>query len=311
MEIAVLGFVGSKNIGDYIQTKAAIDIVDSKKTRILDRENLDKYNDDDIKTIVNGWFMENPKNWPPSNRIIPLFISFHINPSAQGELLKKESLEYLKKHEPIGCRDHYTRDILIEKGIKAYYSSCVTTSLQRSKYLKKNKKPEGIIVIGAFDRLDPSINKKTFSQLIISTLKYPLKKIVYNLKLLKFNKHLNNQKTTIKRHSQIVSKPIISHNEGLKLAEEMLEKIASSEILITSRIHAALPAIAMGLKVVFIDEGLNHDNHKQRLSGLRNYFTSTNLKDFFMINLDNLINAQADRNHVKKIKLTINKFLNQ
>ena len=26
MEIAVLGFVGSKNIGDYIQTKAAIDL---------------------------------------------------------------------------------------------------------------------------------------------------------------------------------------------------------------------------------------------------------------------------------------------
>ena len=133
----------------------------------------------------------------------------------------------------------------------------------------------------------------------------------YKLKLLKFNKHLNNQKTTIQRHSQIVSNPIISHNEGLKLAEEMWEKIASSEILITSRIHAALPAIAMGLKVVFIDEGLKHDNHKQRLSGLRNYFTSTNLKDFFMINLDDQINAQVDRNQVKKIKLTINKFLNQ
>ena len=181
METAVLGFVRSKNIGDYNQTKAVIDIIDSKKIRILDRENLDKYNEDDIKTIINGWFMENPKKWPPSNKIIPLFISFHINPSAQGELLKKESLECLKKHEPIGCRDHYTRDILIEKGIKAYYSSCVTTTLQRSKYLKKNKKPEGIIVIGAFDRLDPSINKNTFSQLIISTLKYPLKKIVYKL----------------------------------------------------------------------------------------------------------------------------------
>ena len=36
MEIAVLGFVGSKNIGDYIQTKAAIDIIDSKK--ITDKE---------------------------------------------------------------------------------------------------------------------------------------------------------------------------------------------------------------------------------------------------------------------------------
>ena len=62
---------------------------------------------------------------------------------------------------------------------------------------------------------------------------------------------------------------------------------------------------------MFIDEGLNHDNHKQRLSGLRNYFTSTNLKDFFMINLDSLLETEADKKQIKKIKLTINKFLNQ
>ena len=311
MEIAALGFIGSKNIGDYIQTKAVIDIIDSKKIKILDRENLDKYNDDDIKTIINGWFMENPNNWPPGNNIIPLFISFHINPSTQGELLKKESLEYFKKHEPIGCRDHYTRDILLEKGINAYYSSCVTTSFERNKYLKKNTKPEGIIVIGAFDRLKPSINNKTFSQLIISTLKYPLKKIVYKIKISKFNKHLNKQKTMIQNHSQIVNTPIMSHNEGLILAEEMLKKIASCETLITSRIHAALPALAMGLKVIFIDEGLEHDNHKQRLSGLKNYFTCTNFKDFFMINLDSLLETEVDQKQIKKIKLTINKFLNQ
>ena len=35
MEIAVLGFVGSKNIGDYIQTKAAIDISIPKKQEFL------------------------------------------------------------------------------------------------------------------------------------------------------------------------------------------------------------------------------------------------------------------------------------
>ena len=45
--------------------------------------------------------MENPKNWPPNNNIFPLFISFHINPSAEKELLKPESLNYLKQHEPI------------------------------------------------------------------------------------------------------------------------------------------------------------------------------------------------------------------
>ena len=133
MEAAILGFIGSKNIGDYIQTKAVIDIVNTKKIKILDRENLDKHKEGKIKTIINGWFMENPKNWPPSNKIKPLFISFHINPSAEGELLKEKSLEYFKEHEPIGCRDFYTRDILLEKGINAYYSSCITTSLERKK----------------------------------------------------------------------------------------------------------------------------------------------------------------------------------
>ena len=40
MEIGVLGFSGSKNIGDYIQTKAVIDILNTQNIKILDRENI-------------------------------------------------------------------------------------------------------------------------------------------------------------------------------------------------------------------------------------------------------------------------------
>ena len=193
MEAAILGFIGSKNIGDYIQTKAVIDIVNTKKIKILDRENLDKHKEGKIKTIINGWFMENPKNWPPSNKIKPLFISFHINPSAEGELLKEKSLEYFKEHEPIGCRDFYTRDILLEKGINAFYSSCVTTTIDRNNYLKSKTQAKGIIVIGAFDRLKPTLDYKSSFKLLLSLLKYPFKKIDYSLKLLKFNRHLKSQ----------------------------------------------------------------------------------------------------------------------
>ena len=171
MENAVLGFIGSKNIGDYVQTKAVLDIVGSINAKILDRESLNNYNENKIKTIINGWFMENPKNWPPSNKIKPLFVSFHINPAIKEELLKKESIEYFKKNEPIGCRDVYTRNILLEKGIKAYYSSCVTTTLSRNNYLKENDKPEGIIVIGAFDRLKPSLDNKSWLKLFLSIFK--------------------------------------------------------------------------------------------------------------------------------------------
>ena len=52
METGILGFIGSKNIGDYVQTTAAIDLVGSKNIKILDRENLDKYNKENISKKV-------------------------------------------------------------------------------------------------------------------------------------------------------------------------------------------------------------------------------------------------------------------
>ena len=306
MEIGVLGFSGSKNIGDYVQTKAVVDILKTQNIRILDRERLNNYKGNKIKTIVNGWFMESPENWPPSNNIDPLFISFHINPSVKETLINQDSVNYFKKHEPIGCRDYYTRDLLIEHGINAYFSSCVTLGIDRKNYLKKQ--PEGIIVIGAFDRLKPFLNFKSPLKFLMSLIKYPLRFLNYNIKLYRFNNHLKRQKFKIKNFDQITKKPINSHAEGIKLAENMLQKIAESKIIITSRIHSALPALAMGLKVIFIDEGLEHNNHKMRLSGLKNYFKTVCFNDFFMINLDTIQSTENHMNFVKKTNQTINKF---
>jgi len=307
MEIGVLGFSGSRNIGDYIQTKAVIDILNKQNIKILEREKLNSYNGPPIKIIINGWFMENPKNWPPSNKINPLFISFHINPSIVKTFINNQSIEYFKKHEPIGCRDYFTRDLLVKNGINAYFSSCVTLGIEREKYLKRLT-PRGVIVIGAFDRLKPYLDYKSPLKFLLSLMKYPLRTLNYKIKLQKFNRHLYEQKVEVKRYSQITKNSINSHAEGIALAEDMLDNIAESDIIITSRIHAALPALAMGLKVIFIDEGLDHTNHKMRLSGLKNYFKTVDLKDFFMINLEDVDNMENHNNFIQKIKQTINKF---
>jgi len=310
MEIGVLGFSKSRNIGDYIQTKAVIDILNKQNIKILEREKLNNYNGPPIKTIINGWFMENPKNWPPNNNINPLFISFHINPSIVKTFINHQSIEYFKKHEPIGCRDYYTRDLLVKNGINAYFSSCVTLGIKREKYLKRQI-PGGVIVIGAFDRLKPYLDYKSPLKFLLSLIKYPLRILNYKIKLQKFNRHLYKQKFQIKRYSQITKNSINSHSEGIALAEEMLNKIAESDIIITSRIHAALPALAMGLKVIFIDEGLDHTNHKMRLSGLKNYFKTVDFKDFFMINLEDVKNMENHNTYIQNIKQTINKFKTQ
>ena len=310
MEIGVLGFSKSRNIGDYIQTKAVVDILNKQNIKILEREKLKNYNGPPIKTIINGWFMENPKNWPPNNNINPLFISFHINPSIVKTFINHQSLEYFKKHEPIGCRDYYTRDLLVKNGINAYFSSCVTLGIEREKYLKRQT-PGGVLVIGAFDRLKPYLDYKSPLKFLLSLIKYPLRILNYKIKLQKFNRHLYKQKFEIKSYSQITKNSINSHSEGIALAEEMLNKIAESDIIITSRIHAALPALAMGLKVIFIDEGLDHTNHKMRLSGLKNYFKTVDFKDFFMINLEDVKNMENHNNYIQNIKQTINKFKTQ
>ena len=65
--------------------------------------------------------MHHPEQWPPSEKIHPLFVAFHINELAKDTLLSNESIAYLKAHEPIGCRDTHTTDMLKAKGVKAYF----------------------------------------------------------------------------------------------------------------------------------------------------------------------------------------------
>ena len=68
---AILSYPNSKNLGDYIQSIAAKKFIDEDAI-CIDREKLNTYNGDKVKLIMNGWFMQNPNNWPPSNKIKPL-----------------------------------------------------------------------------------------------------------------------------------------------------------------------------------------------------------------------------------------------
>lgn len=81
--------------------------------------------------------MHYPENWPPSKQIIPLFVALHINSNFKEQLLSAKSIEYLKKYEPIGCRDYYTMNILRAKGIDAFFSGCMTLTLGRCYHSEK------------------------------------------------------------------------------------------------------------------------------------------------------------------------------
>ena len=150
-----------------------------------------------------------PNNWPPSNKIIPFFISFHINPIIEKYILNKNGVEYLKKHEPIGCRDLYTKSILERNGIRAYFSGCLTLTLDRKKLKIKNNFKKGILVINLIDRILPVFlffKKPSIKNLFndgIQLIKYPYKKVftLFQREELMF---LENQDKKIKYLSQII-----------------------------------------------------------------------------------------------------------
>ena len=311
MKTGIIGYLNTNNIGDYIQTLSVIKLI-GRDYKILDRESLNKYNDKPRKIIINGWFMENPLNFPPSSNLKPLFVSFHISPSVSKDFLNNKTVNYLKQHQPIGCRDKYTQTLLEKHKIKAFLSSCVSLTLNNKDFASSSYNEKRALIIGAFDRLKPSVQtNKGVYKMLISIIKTPYKLMNYQTKKLIFNKWLKKQNLKLSFANQIVEKKISSHAEGIKLAKEVLKKIAWSDYVITSRIHSALPAVAMGKKVIFINEGLDHINHSSRLSGPQSFFKSIKLKEIRMLNLDSI---NIDRNHrvySKQIEDTINAFLNK
>ena len=279
---AILAYPDSNNLGDYIQSIAAKQWIHSDHILGLDRDRLNTYNGPSVKLVMNGWFMEEPSNWPPSNKIIPLFLSFHLNPSAQKEMLTPQGIKYLKAHQPIGCRDKHTQKTLEEKGVKTYFSACLTLGLKRNLYVAPQTIRKGILVISPMERLLPE--SKTFSltqtnnffNVLIQELKFPFKYFQYKIAMGKLDNFLADSNEKVSWHSQLIDRKKESESTRIIAAENQLKLIASAQLVITSRIHSALPAVAFDTPVLFLSDGLNHPNQKSRLEGMEAFFPIIN-----------------------------------
>jgi len=134
---------GTGNIGDYIQSLAAWQYLPQDiKPYFIDRDSVKLYSGPKVTMIVNGWYHLFEYNEYFSDNIRPIFVSFHIdNPNSFTNSTKK----YLKKHEPIGCRDYNTQRFLEQNGINSYFSGCLTTTLDINYKLDQNERDGKII----------------------------------------------------------------------------------------------------------------------------------------------------------------------
>ena len=216
------------NIGDYIQSLAALQYLPKNCIPLLvDRDNVEFYNNSkfNIIIIMNGWNEIKKGNRKNSDKIYPIYISYHINNKNISDPI---TFNNLKKYEPIGCRDIYTQQILEKNGIKAYFSSCLTTTLDIDFAVNHSERTNEIIFIdykfGRFPQADKYIK---------SLKQYNFSNIIY------------------KRHA---FKLKYSHLQRFKLAKQLLEQYARAKLVISTRIHGALPCLALNTPIIFVNK---------------------------------------------------------
>ena len=237
--------IEGSNIGDYIQSLAALQFLPLNcKPYFVDRDLIQFYHGPKVKLIINGWNLIHEGNKYTSNEISPIYISYHIR---NGDPLPSIFLEKLKKFAPIGCRDLKTKKQLNKYGIDAYFSSCITTTLDIDYRANETERTNEIIFIdyefGNFPDADEFL--------------YSLK--AYNFKNIIHIKHQFDIKMT--------------HVERFKYAKNLLDRYARAKLIISTRLHGALPCLALNTPVIFINKEYNY----RRYPGIYELFNTVGI----------------------------------
>ena len=148
------------NIGDDIQALAIYRIykmmgISDDEIIYVDFHELKTYNREYVVLPINFNLQTDFDVIPFNEKIIPCFIGLSLFATVDFSM---NIVEYLKKYEPIGCRDEQTMILLRKYGIAAYLSGCVTITypLRDDKY---NKDGDTIFLVDLSNELKEALPK--------------------------------------------------------------------------------------------------------------------------------------------------------
>ena len=285
----------SKNIGDYIQSVAQEQYWDHIDINV-EREFLSSVQGDTpINLIMNSWYMWHPENFPPASCINPLFVSFHVSPSVEKSMMTPQTVNYLKKYAPIGARDIGTLEILKKYDIDSYFSGCLTLTLGRK--FKTDECDNSVYFVDPYYEYGRNVSLSSLlhsfywlikSYKVIRGIKKGFKNYQYS-KISKLSKSLDKWlclAAFYKTYSSLFTDEILlnaiylkhmvkrnSPVDKLEYARELVKKYAKAKLVVTSRIHAALPCVGLETPVLFVNsERLENGKYPDRFRGLKDFF---------------------------------------
>lgn len=185
-----------------------------------------------------------------SDRIIPVFISLSI----MNVRLSNEETAYLKKYEPIGCRDEHTLRGLRKLGIEAYLNGCITATFPRR---DKSIAGDKVYLVDLEQDIKDNIPGEIFE---------------------------NSEEIT-----QLYDNGATA-SDAEDVMRELYEKYKKyAKLVITSRMHCAVPCAAAGIPVVLVNDYCSY-----RYSWLENIVHFYNSRDFKNITWENIKAAEYE-----------------
>lgn len=320
------------NIGDYIQSLAAIQYLNIGQTVYVNRDELALYNGGKAKVIMNGWYSYKPDTCLPNQNIEALFVAFHLNSEVKDKFLTPQNIQILKEYAPIGCRDIYTMNTLQSAGIEAYYSGCLTLTLGHNLNLPSQQNND-IFVVDPYSYM-PNGNG---CRELIKTLFQFLCNLRPVLKLIK--KYKQDNRFTIKlskvglgrvlliTKTYLLLKNLFSEDliwkaryitqyyehdeyktdkERFDRARELLGLYSSARYVITSRIHCAFPCLGLETPVAYIRNTADNEKSACRLQNIEDILHIIKIKDSTVVS--NFLKEKFDTTTTFSNKSTYKKY---
>ncbi|HEP1810079.1 TPA: polysaccharide pyruvyl transferase family protein [Streptococcus suis] len=231
----------TQNIGDEIQSLAALKFL-PKVDYFINRDYINYFvpdTDEEIKLIMNGWYSHQPHHFPiKQSQIHPLLISMYIVDHVKPIFSSSENIEFFKKYQPVGGRSKDTSDFLTSLGVDSYFSGCLTLTLQKEESVKKR---DYILAVDVPDQVYHKIKSQTDRPVI------------------RLHPYVNHQ--------------FMSTSRKMKLAQYFLYLYQSAHSVITTRLHATLPCLALETNVLMLEEPGFDASRFDSLRELANHMT--------------------------------------
>lgn len=278
MKYGVILHEKTSNLGDDVQTYAAAKLL-PHVDYVIDREKIDTFQTEQGEPVavpMAGWWFWEKWNWPPSECIVPLLTSMHLNnysiynrgTPVGDRWLRGIGGDYLKSYGPVGARDQESLEFLQAHGIDAYFSACITLTLPKQK--ETADKGKYICLVDLNEKLKKKVKER------LDGCGYKLIEVSHDV-------HKKNQ-TLEERFSDV---------------EKKLTLYQNAHCVITRRLHVTLPCLAMEVPVFSI-VNFKTDGNKSRWYPYREWLHCASNKEFLKGKYDyDFINPPKNKEHYK------------